>query len=111
MTSATIQGYLSDSDKLRFSEVLSVILSSSIENPQPLPEESEVLENIEILFLEQYSKFGDEIFGWIDPEQVEEVKEEIVCDSIRDFFVSVKAFPRNESCKMLRYFFAEGVSE
>jgi hypothetical protein len=111
MTSATIQGYLSDSDKLRFSEVLSVILSSSIENPQPLPEESEVLENIEILFLEQYSKFGDEIFGWIDPEQVEEVKEEIVCESIRDFFVSVKAFPRNESCKMLRYFFAEGVSE
>ena len=111
MTSASIQVYLSDSDKSRFFEVLSVVLRSAKENPQPLPEESEVLENIEVLFLEQYSKFGDEIFGWIDPEQVEEVKEEIVCESIKDFFVSVKAFPRNESCKMLRYFFAEGVSE
>ena len=111
LTDPKIQEYLPESDKTKFLAMLSEILRSSIENPQQLPTETDVAANVEAITVQLYSKYGDEVYGWFDPAQVEEINEEKTCEIIKDFFVYTKNFPRNRRCQMLRYIFAESLSE
>lgn len=78
------------------------VIRTSAENAQPVPEESEVLPDLETVMVEFYNSYGEDAL-LLDNPLTPGIDRGKVCDAVAALYRHILELPESESARILRY--------